>query len=156
MRLLKVRVQDFRCVEDSDEFSLADVTCLVGKNESGKTALLKALHKLSPDEASKEKFEPAKDYPRRKWRPDSPIPTNPPAVTTTWGLDDDDMAALEKQFGTGVISDRTFTLKKGYDNVLRFAIKTDEATLVKNLISEDKVPGDERKPLSGSKTPEEA
>ena len=46
MRLLKIRVQNFRCVEDSQEFSLSDVTCLVGKNESGKTALLKALHKL--------------------------------------------------------------------------------------------------------------
>ncbi len=156
MRLLKVRVQDFRCVEDSEEYSVAGVTCLVGKNESGKTALLKALHKLNPDDPAKEKFEPANDYPRRKWRPDSPIPTNPPAITTTWELDDDDMTALEKQFGTSVISDRMFTFTKGYDNVRRFNINTDQATLVKNLMSDVKVAGDERKPLSGSKTTEEA
>jgi len=156
MRLLKVRVQDFRCVEDSEEFSLAGVTCLVGKNESGKTALLKALHKLNPDEAEREKFEPAKDYPRRKWRPDSPIPAKPPAITTTWELDDADIAALEKQFGAGVISNRIFTLTKGYDNIMCFDIKTDEATLVKNAISDGKVAGEERKPLSGSKTTEEA
>ena len=54
MRLLTVKVQDFRCVEDSTEFPIADVTCLVGKNESGKTALLKALHKIKPEDASKE------------------------------------------------------------------------------------------------------
>src|SRR6266404_1641379 len=99
MRLLSVRVQDFWCIEDSTEFPIADVTCLVGKNESGKTALLKALHKLKPDEASKEQFEPSQDYPRRKWRPDTPIPANPPAVITTWHLDDADRYALEQQFG---------------------------------------------------------
>jgi predicted ATPase len=36
MRLLSVRIQDFRCIEDSTEFPITDVTCLVGKNESGK------------------------------------------------------------------------------------------------------------------------
>jgi predicted ATP-dependent endonuclease of OLD family len=43
MHLVSVRIQDFRCIEDSTEFPIADVTCLVGKNESGKTAILKAL-----------------------------------------------------------------------------------------------------------------
>lgn len=156
MRLLKVRVQDFRCVEDSGEFSIADVTCLVGKNESGKTALLKALQKLNPSKNVDEDFEPARDYPRRKWRPDSPIPANPPAISTTWELDDAEIAELEKQFGAGVISDRTFTLTKSYDNILHFGIKIDEPALVKNLMSDAKVTGDDRKPLSGSKTTEEA
>jgi energy-coupling factor transporter ATP-binding protein EcfA2 len=156
MRLLKMHVHDFRCVEDSEEFFLADVTCLVGKNESGKTALLKALHKLKPDEATKEKFEPAKDYPRRKWRPDSPIPPEPPPISTTWELTEADMTAIEKQFGAGVVSDRSFTLTKGYDNVRRLSVNPDEPTLVKNLISNGKLAGDERKPVSGSKTTEEA
>jgi len=48
MRLVSVRIQDFRCIEDSTEFPIKDVTCLVGKNESGKTAILKALYKLDP------------------------------------------------------------------------------------------------------------
>ncbi|MEK7762158.1 MAG: AAA family ATPase [Nitrospirota bacterium] len=156
MRLLKVRVQDFRCVEDSEEFSLAGVTCLVGKNESGKTALLKALHKLKPDDTAKEAFQPAKDYPRRKWRPDTPIAANPPAITTTWELDDTEIAALEKQFGPGVIQDRIFTLTKGYENVRRFGIKTDQATLVKNLITDGKIVREELEPISGSPTPEAA
>jgi predicted ATP-dependent endonuclease of OLD family len=152
MRLLNVRVQDFRCIEDSTNFSVAGVTCLVGKNESGKTALLKALHKLKPDEASKEQFVDSKDYPRRKWRPGSPIPPNPPAVTTTWELDDSDIEALEKQFGAGIISDRTFTLSKGYDNTRHYSIKMDEAAAVKSLIAGVKLAGDELT-ISESKTP---
>jgi predicted ATP-dependent endonuclease of OLD family len=46
MKLQKVQIKDFRCIDDSGEFVIDDVTCLVGKNESGKTAILKALHKL--------------------------------------------------------------------------------------------------------------
>ena len=41
-------VKNFRCIEDSEEFTVADVTCLVGKNESGKTSLLTALYRLNP------------------------------------------------------------------------------------------------------------
>jgi len=36
--LIKVRVQNYRSVEDSGEFEISDLTCLVGKNEAGKTA----------------------------------------------------------------------------------------------------------------------
>jgi len=49
--------------------------------------------------------------PSGKWRPDQPIPANPPAVTTKWKLDAADVAVLEKQFGAGTIADHSF-----YDN----------------------------------------
>jgi predicted ATP-dependent endonuclease of OLD family len=148
MRLLSVRIQDFRCIEDSTEFPITDVTCLVGKNESGKTALLKALYKLKPDVESKAPLEPATDYPKRKWRPEQPIPANPPAVTTKWRLDAADVAALEKQFGAGIIADQTFTLTKGYDNQVRLAVKTDDGAAVKHLIGELKL-SEEEKAISG-------
>lgn len=148
MRLLSVRVQDFWCVEDSNEFPIADVTCLVGKNESGKTALIKALHKLKPDEESNEQFVPSRDYPKRKWLPEVAPPVNPPAVSTKWRLDDEDTAELEKKFGPGVVADRTFTLVKGYDNISRCWIKLDEAAAVKHLISELKL-SEEEKTVSG-------
>src|ERR1700678_3711286 len=43
-----------------------DVTCLVGKNESGKTTVLKALHRLKPANGSDLKFDLTTEYPR--WR----------------------------------------------------------------------------------------
>lgn len=67
MILRKARVQNFKCIEDTTEFSVADVTCLVGKNEAGKTALLQALYKLNPDVAGKGDFTPLLEYPRRHW-----------------------------------------------------------------------------------------
>jgi predicted ATP-dependent endonuclease of OLD family len=148
MRLLNVRIQDFRCIEDSNEFPVVDVTCLVGKNESGKTAILKALHKLKPDEASKEKFEPAKDYPKRKWRPDAAIPANPPAIITKWKLEDADIKALEEQFGVGIVSALTFTIKKGYENRQLYSTEVDEGAAIKHLISELQL-SEEEKAVSG-------
>jgi energy-coupling factor transporter ATP-binding protein EcfA2 len=129
MRLHSVQVRDFRCVEDSNEFSLAQVTSLVGKNESGKTALLKALHKLNPDQADNGKFTEL-DYPRRKWLPDSPIPADPPALTTTWHLSPEEVIQLEGEFGQGAISSETVIVTKSYDNARRVEIAVNEAKVV--------------------------
>ena len=72
MKLLTVRVEMFDNIVDSTEVSIErDVTCMVGKNESGKTAFLKALARLNP--ARREagnKFVPRDDYPRWRWRRD--------------------------------------------------------------------------------------
>jgi len=48
MKLIKARVQNYRSIEDSEEFDIGDLTCLVGKNETGKTVLLRALQSLRP------------------------------------------------------------------------------------------------------------
>ena len=48
MRLSSFRVRVFRNIIDSGEIKVDDVTCLVGKNEAGKSALLEALHALHP------------------------------------------------------------------------------------------------------------
>ena len=49
MILRTIHVKNFKCVKDSEKFKVEEsVTCLVGKNESGKTALLQALEKINP------------------------------------------------------------------------------------------------------------
>ena len=53
MRLDKVRVTNFRSVEDSGEFDVGEVLCLVGKNEAGKSAVEQALAGLNPHPATK-------------------------------------------------------------------------------------------------------
>tara|TARA_B100000315_G_C14231630_1_gene431217 strand:- start:113 stop:238 length:126 start_codon:yes stop_codon:yes gene_type:complete len=41
MILNTVQVKNFKCINDSTVFTIDErVTCLVGKNESGKTALM--------------------------------------------------------------------------------------------------------------------
>jgi predicted ATP-dependent endonuclease of OLD family len=124
----------------------------VGKNESGKTAILKALHKLKPAVDAAEKFEPDKDYPKRKWRPDIPVPDDPSAIETQWILDDKDLAQLEKKFGKGVITNKIFKLSNGYENIRSYDISFDEHKLVKNLVDSTKPDAEEKKALSEAKT----
>jgi AAA ATPase-like protein len=49
MRLREFRVQGFKCIHDSSPVAVGDIAALVGKNESGKTALLEALTHLNKD-----------------------------------------------------------------------------------------------------------
>jgi AAA ATPase domain len=48
MKLKKFRIQGYRCIQDSGWVDVEDIAVIVGKNESGKTSLLKALWKLNP------------------------------------------------------------------------------------------------------------
>lgn len=59
------RVQNFRNVDDSDWIKLDRVTAFVGRNESGKTTLLKALHKFNP--ATPEPYNPQREFPRDRY-----------------------------------------------------------------------------------------
>jgi len=63
VRLTQFRVRKFRNIIDSGRIDVEDdVTCLVGMNEAGKTAVLTALNRLSPADAST--FSVQDDYPR--------------------------------------------------------------------------------------------
>ena len=57
MKITKVRITEFQSIQDSTEFNVGDVTCLVGKNAAGKTALLKALYRLNPVIESQSTFD---------------------------------------------------------------------------------------------------
>ena len=59
-------VRKFRSIEDSGTVRFEpDVTCLVGKNESGKTAFLEAVYQANPFGGPGRGFDELRDYPRR-------------------------------------------------------------------------------------------
>jgi len=64
MKLTKVHVHEFKSILDSNEFDIRDITCLVGKNEAGKSAILQALYKLNPIIPEHSQFDVTEDYPR--------------------------------------------------------------------------------------------
>lgn len=67
MRLVSITVQRFQNFVDPQTVDIEnDVTVLVGKNESGKTTLLKALHRLKPANGTDTQFALTIEYPR--WR----------------------------------------------------------------------------------------
>ncbi|HDS1835779.1 TPA: AAA family ATPase, partial [Stenotrophomonas maltophilia] len=64
MKLVKARIRNFRSAEDSGTFDVGELTCLVGKNEAGKTAILTALFGTRPI-ADQFAYDTVHDYPRR-------------------------------------------------------------------------------------------
>jgi AAA15 family ATPase/GTPase len=48
MEIKAFRVQMYRCILDSDWIEVTPLTVVVGKNEAGKTTLLRALQKFNP------------------------------------------------------------------------------------------------------------
>ncbi|HEX5646117.1 MAG TPA: AAA family ATPase, partial [Nitrospira sp.] len=72
LTLIKAQVWKYKSIDDSTPVELADtVTVLVGKNESGKTAFLEALHKALP--LGSAKYDYVADYPRKdlvRYRPE--------------------------------------------------------------------------------------
>ncbi|HUU90275.1 MAG TPA: AAA family ATPase [Phycisphaerae bacterium] len=138
MLLRTVRIQNYKCVEDSQEFTVGPITCLVGKNESGKTALLQALYKLNAAVASESDFDFVQEYPRRllsdyearhKRQPDN-------VLTTTWHLDSKDVAALDELLGPGAYDGKPVTITKGYANQKFWSIGIAEPVVVKHLLKE--------------------
>lgn len=68
MRLKRFRVWKYRNIQDSGDVQLgSNLTCIVGKNQSGKTTLLRALHKFNPRDKS-EKYSLSRDWPRGERR----------------------------------------------------------------------------------------
>lgn len=135
MKLVRAKVTNFRSVEDSNEFTIGDLTCLVGKNESGKTAILEALYGLNP--YNDFNYDRNRDYPRRYvTRFDTRHPEGKsPVVETWWELDDEDMRTIAEEFGENAISSRQVFLSAGFGYPPRWEVEVNEPAIIKTLVN---------------------
>jgi len=149
LRLSRVQVRNFKSIDDSAPFSIDRVTCFVGKNESGKSALLQALYKLGPVTQADANFDPLVNYPRRRWSAyKERMAKNPDLVVTTWWeLDNDDIAAFAKTFGPNTLTGTTIEISKDYSNAVRYNnLPLDEKQVVARLVRESDLYEEERQP----------
>lgn len=130
MILKKVKISDFHSIRDSNEFSIGDITCLVGKNEAGKTAVLEALRRLNPVEAKLGEFSITDDYPRRdvedyRQSVQNGKKSHVTVVDAIFELEDSDISELTKVFGKNCIITKELKLSKGYSNMRTFVFEID-------------------------------
>jgi energy-coupling factor transporter ATP-binding protein EcfA2 len=138
MKLVNVTVQMFKNILDSTEVEVQpDVTCLVGKNEAGKSAFLNALYRLNPARPNVS-FSVQAQYPawlekRHRQRGDVLDEVNP--VTATFELEDDDLAVLRAKFGLDVLTDPRITFARNYKNEWTLESSSDESVFVAHVIN---------------------
>ena len=111
MKLISARVTNYKNIIDSGEFTLDDVTCLVGKNQSGKSTLLEALYRLNPVEPGLHEFNYESDYPKAfateyNKGMDSDDRVHAVVVTGRFTLDDDDLKAITSELGESSIASK--------------------------------------------------
>lgn len=130
MKLKSMQVKNFKCAEDSTLFDICPVTCLVGKNEAGKTSLLEALHKLNSDVAELGEFDVLLEYPRRRRKEYQRRSGTKPddALITRWQLEDKDVKALEEKLGAGAVKSRIVEIRKGYYPGQRWVFVNDKTS----------------------------
>jgi predicted ATP-dependent endonuclease of OLD family len=140
VKLIKVKVTNFRSIEDSNEFEISDLTCLVGKNEAGKTALLHALYGLKPFRDYS--YDKTRDYPRRFLsKYDQLNPTGKSEVLKTWWeVKDKEIKLVEAKFGEGALSSNNITISHGIDfpNKL-WSLDVNEKQIISYLIKKHKL-----------------
>ncbi|MBW2303517.1 MAG: AAA family ATPase [Deltaproteobacteria bacterium] len=137
MKLVEVQITKFRNILDSELVQIqSDVTCLVGKNESGKTAFLHALYRLLPARGNVA-FSVHDQYPawlekRDRLRGINLDDVRP--VQATFQLDGADMAAVADALGKEILSSDKLHLERSYDGTLYHKVDIDESAAVRHLV----------------------
>ena len=136
MQPTSFRVSKFRNVVDSGEIAIdPEVTCLVGKNEAGKSCLLEALYLFNP--AYGESFSLDEQYPRwlvARDRRQSDLDQTAP-IEVNFELEPDDLQAISAALGENVITDCKLTVQRRYGGGTIWTISYSEQAAIENLLA---------------------
>lgn len=138
MLLKSIQVKSYKSISDSSLVSFdQNVTSLVGKNESGKTAFLEALYRLNPlSTGHVETFEGLRDYPRRIHNRDKKTVPTIKVVEAVFTLEDEDIKAVEESLVEDILTSEEVTIAKNYKNEQLWTIPINEEKLVIKLVAD--------------------
>ena len=148
MKLAHVNIQRYRSITEPTEFDIeSDVTALVGKNESGKTAVLQSLYKSHP--VDNVEFDPDLDFPTHKTR--EIAKENAVRVTKlTYELDEEDILAIEEILCPEALKDRFVTVTNGFRfRTAQWSVPVDKAVVLKSLLHDLDLPEADKAKVSG-------
>ncbi|WP_449137450.1 AAA family ATPase [Solobacterium moorei] len=116
MLLKKVTIYKYKSFLTEQSYEVEDrITRVVGKNESGKTALLEALAKSNYFEKNSEFwYDKDLDYPRSELT--KVRNENPAVLTCEYKLENEDIQGIEEAFAGGIVSPQTISVTSYYDN----------------------------------------
>ncbi len=141
MRLKSVQIKHFKHVLDSTLVDIhEDITCLVGKNESGKSTFLEALRRLKPAQGDV-KFDSSKHYPawlekrhRREAQSSGGDLEKSKPITATFVLDPLDIQAVSNVLGNDVLISEFFEISRFYNNGYHYSLQVNECRALSNFL----------------------
>lgn len=147
MKLATVQIDHFKHVLDSTAVEIQpDITCLVGKNESGKSAFIEALRRLKPSQGGV-KFASPTHYPawlekrhRREAKANGRDLDEKAPINAIFTLEPDDIAAVADRFGDDVLMSNSIKISRKYTNRYAGEYEVDEAKAVANVLSGIELP----------------
>ncbi|WP_210507712.1 AAA family ATPase [Naasia sp. SYSU D00057] len=137
MRLFVARVRKFKNVLDSGSINFDPaISALVGKNESGKSAILEALYRVNP--VHEADFNESQHYPRWRLVTDrrGGVIDADPVVRAEFMIEDDDRAAVETAFGSNVLTGTTLVVERYYNLPAKYSVDVDAAAAFNNVVEE--------------------
>lgn len=134
--LKKAVINKYKSYNTEQEVTLEDnITTLVGKNESGKTAFLEALAKLNyftEDESFE--FDEIQDYPRNELKKHQRSGNKVEPIVCTFELDQDTINEINKDLGDGVLTTNSFDVASRYGTGrIWYHINSNEQKYLENL-----------------------
>lgn len=120
MKLEAFRVQNYKRVEDTGWVSCGDLTVLVGKNEAGKSAILRGLSKLNPSDG--EAYDGLREFPRRRYTDEFDAGDPAEVASARFSLTDGERGELA-EISPLVANAKTVEITKNYGN--RFTVGFD-------------------------------
>lgn len=152
MKLIAVTIQKFRNFVEPQRIEIeSDVTALVGKNESGKTTILKALHRLNPANGDARKFDLVTEYPRwrlaRDRRNDPHIEKTKP-VTAEFAVDLADIDALSEVLPAPLLPTSKILAARTYSNKYYVWVETGLADVIAAASTDASVANEDRAELA--------
>lgn len=137
--LKQAKINKYKSYSTQQEVLLeSDVTTLVGKNESGKTAFLESLAKLNYFTSDEDfEFEAVKDYPRNELKKYQRSGENVEPIVCTFQLDKNTIDEINTDLGEGVLTTDTFSVSSRYGvGRVWYHINSDEKKYLENLQSQ--------------------
>jgi predicted ATPase len=136
VKLLKIQVDHFKNILDSDPVAIQpDVTCIVGKNESGKTAVLQALHRFNPAQPNVS-FNAQRQYPawlEKQHRRQKSIDEHAP-VSAHFQLEEPEWTLVEKRLGAGALKSRDLQISRTYKNTFDWNPLISEQAVIAHMV----------------------
>lgn len=143
MKLISAQVTLFRNIVDSTPITIDPlVTCLVGKNESGKTAFLESLYFLKPAYPTKARIDITRDYPRwRKVRDEREGDLKRVCpIEAVFQVEEHEVSRLSDLIKIPLPETVEIKARKSYDSKYAFIVSISESDLVKVLIEKFQLP----------------